>query len=421
MEVEKEKSVFVVTPSANLQEYLAHVEHANPEWSTDSPVTEPPTSTSSTSFPTLSTDPFLVPNEHSTLPVLALIEQSTTPLERAFATFEEISTEALTTKTEVAITETSTTTTTEAQTTKKDSSEESSLSSSSERFSASKESSEVSEKESVTKIAPPTTIDTISEIDVRSSASVEASTTTTEVITTSTTQASTTTFPPKIQEAIESIGRSLEDSEDDFVLNTYISTASTGKISSTTTESIPVPSTAQEVKKESSTMTPPPSTSAAEVSSETATSVADQTSTSSVADETTPTVPGPSPTEFEKLLTTLKEYAAQTEVLTSTSLPNLSIESLPSIEIKTEFMNFTISAVTQPQDEPKPIQKRSVSDADLIPRYFKHIGAAKEKGCAYNGQSFKLGEVIKTDNECLKCFCEYAPIGICVLKEKCNF
>lgn len=128
------------------------------------------------------------------------------------------------------------------------------------------------------------------------------------------------------------------------------------------------------------------------------------------------------PTEFEKLLTTLREFVAQADSLTSTSAPSTSATNteVTKVDQQVESVNFSVSTEKQ-NEETKSISKRSVRDADLIPAYYKqHLLSSKEKVCVYNGRSFKVGEVIRTDNECLKCLCEYAPIGHCILKEKCN-
>lgn len=417
---EKGQTVFVVTPSKNMEQFLAAIESANPVWSTlpDSPVTE--ASTTTTAIPTLSTDPFQAPSDFTTIPVSATAEESTTPLERAFA---EFSTEAFTSKAETPTTESTTTeqanttftsTTTEAQTTKKSSSEEYiSLSSELNESSGSDETEET--KESNETSAPTTSTTTAvpyHEIDVRSSAPLEASTTTTTTTTEEpTSKASTTTLSSEIQKAIQDIGRSLEAFEDPL----------TTIVPQTTTQEARETSSAYSSTTEgSTTVTVTESTS---TESSTLKVVEDQpTTTSSLSESTTPTFPGLSPTDLDKLLSTLRQYDAQVEALTSTPPPLPLLSEGVQVEMKTEFVNYTVSSESREfKDEPRPIAKRSVPDVDLIPRYFKHIAAAKEKGCAYNGRSFKLGEVIKTDNECLKCFCEYAPIGHCVLKEKCNF
>lgn len=172
------------------------------------------------------------------------------------------------------------------------------------------------------------------------------------------------------------------------------------------------------------------------------------------------------PTEFEALLTTLREFVDKADAITSIETPSTSVQSSvssPKVEQQVEFVNYTVSTekhheevhkdeeppkTEQPETEeplktelppkteephrhvdspileelPRILFKRSVRDADLIPRYYKPIFSVnKDKTCEFNGRSYKVGEVIKTDNECLKCLCEFAPIGHCMLKEKCNF
>lgn len=149
------------------------------------------------------------------------------------------------------------------------------------------------------------------------------------------------------------------------------------------------------------------------------------------------------PTEFEALLTTLREFVAKADAITAIETPNTSVQSgvsSPQVEQKVEFVNYTVSTEKHHEDVPKTEEqpknenppryeelprilfKRSVRDADLIPRYYKpFFSVNKDKTCEFNGRSYKVGEVIKTDNECLKCLCEFAPIGHCTLKEKCNF
>lgn len=125
------------------------------------------------------------------------------------------------------------------------------------------------------------------------------------------------------------------------------------------------------------------------------------------------------PTAFDKLLTTLKEFLVEAEAAKSSEAPNpTTTSSTPQLEQKVEFVNFTVS---EEHDESKRVVKRSVEAADLIPLHYKQKSLLiKEKGCVFNDRHFKVGEVIKTDNSCLKCLCEYAPIGHCVRKEKCN-
>lgn len=116
------------------------------------------------------------------------------------------------------------------------------------------------------------------------------------------------------------------------------------------------------------------------------------------------------PTEFEKLLTTLREFVAKADSATATESPK--------VEKQVEFVNFTVSSEKN-EDGAKSISKRSVDDADLIPHYFKHQSLShKNKVCVYDGRNFKVGEIIQTGNENLKCLCEYAPIGHCILEDK---
>jgi hypothetical protein len=175
--------------------------------------------------------------------------------------------------------------------------------------------------------------------------------------------------------------------------------------------------TAQEKKVEEKTL----ELSITEVPSTEVPAITEEAKTTN-APTTVPTIPAidVSPTEFEKLLTTLREFVAKVDATTSTEAPQTT-ETLQFDKI-VEFVNHTVSSESDKVEETKSISKRSVPDADLIPRYFKqHYSTNKDKGCVFNGRSFKLGEPIKTDNECLKCICEFAPIGHCMLKEKCNF
>lgn len=178
--------------------------------------------------------------------------------------------------------------------------------------------------------------------------------------------------------------------------------------------------------------------------------------TTTQAPTTLPTISesvAPTASAFDELLTTLKNFVAKIEssattttetpkpLTTPETLPELPapfaqpvvtiIENLnkPTVDLteaplsesaQVEFVNFTVS--THNDGAPKVISKRSAPAADLIPQYFKqHYSISKDKGCVFNSKTYKLGEVIKTSNECLKCICEYAPIGHCMLKEKCNF
>jgi hypothetical protein len=62
------------------------------------------------------------------------------------------------------------------------------------------------------------------------------------------------------------------------------------------------------------------------------------------------------------------------------------------------------------EEETKSISKRSTD-------YLKV--SAKEKGCTFGTRQYKLGEVIKTGNDCIECYCSYSPIGHCIKKNKC--
>ncbi|KAG5681524.1 hypothetical protein PVAND_010950 [Polypedilum vanderplanki] len=104
----------------------------------------------------------------------------------------------------------------------------------------------------------------------------------------------------------------------------------------------------------------------------------------------------PKPTQFEVLKSTLQEI-----------ISNATMEGA-------SFVNYTISRslpVTELEVEVKSISKRSTEI------YTKH--SIKEKGCTFGQRQYKVGEQIKTDGECLLCFCNYAPLGHCIKKEKC--
>lgn len=122
--------------------------------------------------------------------------------------------------------------------------------------------------------------------------------------------------------------------------------------------------------------------------------------------------PPPSPTEFEQLLTTLKQYVERLE-------NTLAATKASEIDPPATFVNYTVSRSynEEEDEETKSISKRSVPTFDFLPRYFKH--ANKERGCSYGKRQYKLGEKIRTDNECLDCLCLYSPIGHCTKKKNC--
>lgn len=122
--------------------------------------------------------------------------------------------------------------------------------------------------------------------------------------------------------------------------------------------------------------------------------------------------PPPSPTEFEELLTTLKQYVERLE-------NTLAATKASEIDPPATYVNYTVSRSFngEEDEETKSISKRSAPTLDYMPRYFKH--AKKEKGCTYGKRQYKLGEKIRTDNECLDCLCLYSPIGHCTKKKEC--
>jgi arginyl-tRNA synthetase len=109
------------------------------------------------------------------------------------------------------------------------------------------------------------------------------------------------------------------------------------------------------------------------------------------------------------LVSTLKEFLSNIQL----NATKATEEAEPA-----SFVNYTISrslsVLEREEEEAKSITKRSV---DLSPHYTKHSG--NEKGCSFGLRQYKVGEQIKTDDECLECFCNYAPIGHCIRKEKC--
>jgi len=122
-------------------------------------------------------------------------------------------------------------------------------------------------------------------------------------------------------------------------------------------------------------------------------------------------------TEVDKLIERLEEIISKASE-TTTELPSTST-SLPSIDspvMEAQFVNFTVSVSKGNEDETRV--KRSLADVDFISKYLKH--SAQEKDCVFGDTRYKLGESIKTVNDCVKCICEYAPIGHCIFKDKCN-
>lgn len=122
--------------------------------------------------------------------------------------------------------------------------------------------------------------------------------------------------------------------------------------------------------------------------------------------------PPPSPTEFEQLLTTLKQYVERLE-------NTLAATKASEIDPPAIFVNYTVSRSLngEENEDKKSISKRSAPTSESVSRYFKH--ANKEKGCVYGKRMYKVGEKIRTDNECLDCLCLYSPIGHCTRKKSC--
>lgn len=219
------------------------------------------------------------------------------------------------------------------------------------------------------------------------------------------------TEAPKTTETVTEALKVLEQPEELTTLLEEKTTLPTPKSETTTKEDSSSTTPAASADKEVSTPAPTSEAAPATVTQEQTTQAA--TTVPTLSDNV-------SPTEFEKLLTTLREFVAKVDA-TSTEAPSTSTTvATLKLEEQVEFVNFTVSSEKE-NEERKSIAKRSVEDADLIPRYYKqHFLSSKEKVCVFNGRTFKVGEVISTDNECLKCLCEYAPIGHCISKEKCN-
>lgn len=126
----------------------------------------------------------------------------------------------------------------------------------------------------------------------------------------------------------------------------------------------------------------------------------------------------PSPTEFEKLLTTLKEYVAKLES---------SLAAAKSAEVisPATYVNYTVSRSSSEEEEEEVGEEgteklKVISKRSVLPFYFGHAKKNKEEmECSYGKHQYKVGEKIRTDNECLDCLCLYPPIGHCIRKKKC--
>lgn len=107
----------------------------------------------------------------------------------------------------------------------------------------------------------------------------------------------------------------------------------------------------------------------------------------------------------------------------TTLVPELNLESVT--EITSEYKNFTISfqqgpTASAPEEEVKAQpRKRSISEKTAIPYLLKAMKQSGSTECIFSGSTYKAGEKIKTDDDCLKCFCEFPPIGQCFQKNNC--
>lgn len=201
---------------------------------------------------------------------------------------------------------------------------------------------------------------------------------TTEVITSTTTQSSTSST--KTEESYEHYSAS---SEEGSTSDSYEYSGELIKDKSTTAEASIVSTTAEPTSK---------ATSTSELSS-----IASSTTTASL-DTTEPTID-------------------------TTILPEINLESVT--EITSEYKNFTISFQQGPTpsaaDEEVKGQprKRSISEKTAIPYVLKAMKQTGSTECIFSGTTYKAGEKIKTDDDCLKCFCEFPPIGQCFQKDNC--
>ncbi|CAO1379806.1 unnamed protein product [Diamesa serratosioi] len=120
----------------------------------------------------------------------------------------------------------------------------------------------------------------------------------------------------------------------------------------------------------------------------------------------------------------LSDSLAITEsTIEATIIPEINLESVT--EITSEYTNFTISFQQGPtpratdEEEKRQPRKRSISDKTAIPYVLKAMKQTGSTECIFSGIPYKAGEKIKTDDDCLKCFCEFPPIGQCFQKDNC--
>ncbi|CAO1392624.1 unnamed protein product [Diamesa tonsa] len=107
----------------------------------------------------------------------------------------------------------------------------------------------------------------------------------------------------------------------------------------------------------------------------------------------------------------------------TTIVPETNLESVT--EITSEYKNFTISFIqgstpsaVEGEVKGQP-RKRSISEKTAIPYVLKALKQTGSTECVFSGTTYKAGEKIKTEDDCLKCFCEFPPIGQCFQKDNC--
>ncbi|CAO1410511.1 unnamed protein product [Diamesa hyperborea] len=107
----------------------------------------------------------------------------------------------------------------------------------------------------------------------------------------------------------------------------------------------------------------------------------------------------------------------------ATIIPETNLESVT--EITSEYKNFTISFIqgstpsaVEGEVKGQP-RKRSISEKTAIPYVLKAMKQTGSTECVFSGTTYKAGEKIKTEDDCLKCFCEFPPIGQCFQKDNC--
>lgn len=89
-------------------------------------------------------------------------------------------------------------------------------------------------------------------------------------------------------------------------------------------------------------------------------------------------------------------------------------------------LNAILAALREILTHVETIAKRSTVSRKRRSIVEKNIDEVKQKivnikGCSFDGKLFKVGErITSVKDSCLECFCEYAPIGHCVVKQECS-